>query len=534
MAILLPRTQGPAVKPSAHAVAAARRILAVPRTAKAWPGWATAAGMAVGSGLVVAWIAPRGPVTAAQAMALMALGLVSGGIAGHLSHSRWAMLVAPIAHLTAFELGRVGAVGPTVDGIRLDGMFQLLALLSGRGMYVLVGLLPIALGASLGAAVARRRGPRPRRGSVRTTWLVARRLATALTAVGLLALAWGIAQPAHTAPILGPDGRALMGSIASLEPVRIGGHDQWLSIRGRNTANPVLLHLAGGPGDSDIGDARPSFRELEQDFTVVIWDQRGTGKSYPALEPTATHTLDQAVSDTIELSTYLRQRFGQQKIYLLGNSWGSILTALAAQRAPDLYGAVIGSGQMVSVRDTDQLIYRDLLAYAERTGDGGLAHALRDYGAPPFPDIYGNALLLTYYEVLAPYQPPAEYMERMRAAGTGFLGTMAPEYSFMNKVNLVRGLLDTSAVLNSQLQELDFRRDVPRLDVPIYVVAGRFELPGRAALVPEWLDRLDAPRKQLVTFEQSGHAPHAQEAGRFRELMIGTVLPETLPQAIQK
>jgi proline iminopeptidase len=294
------------------------------------------------------------------------------------------------------------------------------------------------------------------------------------------------------------------------------------------------LHLAGGPGDSDLGDASPSFRELEQDFTVVIWDQRGTGKSYPVLEPTATHTLDQAVSDTIELSAYLRQRFGQQKIYLLGNSWGSILAVLAAQRAPDLYGAVIGSGQMVSVHDTDQLIYRDLLAYAERTGDIELDRALRGYRAPPFPDIYGNALLLTYYEVLAPYAPPAEYEDRMRAAGTGFLGTMASEYSLIDKVNLVRGLLDTSAVLYPQIQELDFRRDVPRLEVPIYVVVGGYELPGRAALVPEWLDRLDAPRKQLVTFEQSAHAPHAQEAGRCREFMIGTVLSETLPQAIQK
>jgi pimeloyl-ACP methyl ester carboxylesterase len=82
-------------------------------------------------------------------------------------------------------------------------------------------------------------------------------------------------------------------------------------------------------------------------------------------------------------------------------------------------------------------------------------------------------------------------------------------------------------VLYPQIQELDFRRDVPRLEVPIYVVAGRHEMPGRAALVPEWLERLEAPRKQLVTFEQSAHAPHAQEAARFRELMTGTVLPET-------
>ena len=528
MAILVPRTRAPEVKPPANAVAVnARAVAVLPQTATARWTWATAIGVAVGSGLVVAWLAPRGPVTAAQALGLMALGLLTGAVAGCLSRSRWSMLLTPVAQVVAFELGRLGTVGPTVEGIRLDGMFQLLALLSGRGVYALVALLPMVLGASVGGALGRRRPRGPRRGPVGAAWVVARRLTTALTAVALLVLAWGLAQPAHTPPILTLDGRPLPGSIASLEAVRIGGHEQWLSIRGHDTTNPVLLHLAGGPGDSDIGDASPSFRELERDFTVVIWDQRGTGKSYPSLEPTATHTLDQAVSDTVELSQYLRHRFAQAKIYLLGNSWGSILAVLAAQRAPELYAAIIGSGQMVSVRETDRINYRDLLAYAERTGDSELAAKLRRYGEPPFADVYGNALLLSYYEVLAPYTPPAEYVERMRAAGTGFMGAMAPEYSLMDKVNLVRGLLDTSAVLYPQIQELDFRRDVPRLEVPIYVVAGRYEMPGRAALVPEWLERLEAPLKQLVTFEQSAHAPHAQEAARFRELMTGTVLPET-------
>jgi proline iminopeptidase len=500
--------------------------------ASGWQRWAAVVGLAGGSGLAVAWAAPRGPVIDAQAFGLLVLAPLTGGIAGFVTRSRWAILVAPAAHLLAFEIGRFGVVGPTVTAVRLDGMFQLLAFLSGCGVYALLALLPMALAASLGAALARRRlgEPRRRHSLLAISWLFGRLIVTAMTAFAVLVLAWGIAQPAHTAPILGLNGRPLPGSIATLEPVQIGGHEQWLSIRGHNTANPVLLHLAGGPGDSDIGDASPSFRDVERDFTVVIWDQRGTGKSYPALEPTATHTLDQAVSDTIELSDYLRQRFGQQKIYLLGNSWGSILAVLAVERAPELYYAVIGSGQMVSIRETDQLIYRDLLAYAERSGNSGLTRALQAYGEPPFADIYGNALLLTYYEELAPYAPPAEFLERMQAAGRGFLGTMAPEYSLMDKVNLVRGLLDTSAVLYPQLQDLDFRRDVPRLEVPIYVVAGQYELPGRAALVPQWLDQLQAPRKQLVTFDQSAHAPHAQEAGRFHEFVVGTVLLETRPQ----
>ena len=105
---------------------------------------------------------------------------------------------------------------------------------------------------------------------------------------------------------------------------------------------------------------------LTADFVVAVWDQRGSGKSYGALDPTSSLTLQQAVADTVELSEYLRTRFGEQKIYLLGESWGTTLGVLAVQDRPDLFHAYIGSGQMVSQRETDRIIWRDLLAYADR------------------------------------------------------------------------------------------------------------------------------------------------------------------------
>ena len=115
------------------------------------------------------------------------------------------------------------------------------------------------------------------------------------------------------------------------------------------------------------------FEELSRDFVVVSWDQRGTGKSYAAIDPVPALTLDQAVSDTIELTNHLRARFGEDKIYLLGESWGSTLGVLAVQRRPDLYHAWIGSGQMVSQRETDRRLYHDVLALAAQTGDAALA-----------------------------------------------------------------------------------------------------------------------------------------------------------------
>ena len=127
----------------------------------------------------------------------------------------------------------------------------------------------------------------------------------------------------------------------------------------------MLLFLAGGPGGTELGAMRHHGEALEEDFVVVTFDQRGTGKSYDQLEPTSTLTLDRAVADTIEVTNYLRDRFGQDKIYLLGQSWGTILGVLAVQQQPELYRGVRRRRPDGQPRcATDQIIYQDTLAWA--------------------------------------------------------------------------------------------------------------------------------------------------------------------------
>jgi pimeloyl-ACP methyl ester carboxylesterase len=290
--------------------------------------------------------------------------------------------------------------------------------------------------------------------------------------------------------------------------------------------------LDGGPGQSGLAFTRALFADLERDFVVVDWDQRGVGKSYPALDPVSTLTLDQAVSDTIELTDYLRQRFDEEKIYLGGESWGTTLGVLAVQRQPDRYYAYIGSGQMVNQRETDLRIYRDLLAYAERTNDDGLAKKLQDYGEPPYDDVWAYGYVMQHYEAIeTDYDPPAYYDERGEESGIGPWGLMASEYTFVEKVNVLRGLIDTFAVMYPQLQEIDFRRDVPRLEVPVYIIDGAHELSGRRDLALEWYSQLQAPIKRIYTFENAGHAPAREEFQAFHQILIETILPETYPDA---
>ena len=501
--------------------AAVGRVLAVVWRDR-WIGAGVASGIAAGAAAILALLMPRGPITTTEALTTMAAGLVIGLAVGLTMRSRWAMLLAPLAFVAAYELVRLGTDGPTVDGIQIS-MYGLIAFGVGRGIHGVLVLLPMVLGAAVGAGFARRiHGPRVRHGWARLPFY-ARRAVTALVAVGLVALAVLIARPATTDPILGPDGQPLAGSIAELTRVEIGGHDLAMMIRGNSTDSPVLLFLAGGPGGSELGAMRRHLEALEQDFVVVTWDQRGTGKSYDQLDPTSTLTLDSAVSDTVEVTSYLRDRFGKDKIYLVGQSWGTILGVLAVQQRPELYQGFVGTGQMVSPRETDRIFYRDTLAWARETDKSDVVSTLNDLGPPPYKTILPYAPLLAHEKDVYPYD------HSQNSEGEGQMGEnlFVEEYTLLEQIHVFGAVFDTFSVLYPQIQQLDFREDASRLDVPVYLVQGRHEAGGRAVLANEWFEQLEAPSKKMIVLDTSGHRPLFEQPKRFHEIMTKTVLTET-------
>jgi proline iminopeptidase len=494
-----------------------------------WLGAGLVVSLAVITGLIIAVLMPRGPVSAGEALTLMAVGTAIGLIAGFTMRSGWAMLLTPVALLIAFELGRVGTDGPLVDGIRLDGTWGIAALVLGRGFFVLIGISPMLVGASIGTSLARYLSGTSEQPATRfaTIRYYARRTVLALTIAGLVILTLAIARPATTPAILGPDGEQVPGSIATLETVELGGAEQAIMLRGHSIDNPILLSLAGGPGGTDLAYTRVLLDEIEKDFVVVSWDQRGVAKSYGALDPVTTMTPEQAVSDTIELTNYLRQRFDEDKIYLMGESWGSILGIMTVQEQSDLFHAYIGTGQMVSPKETDQRLFQDMLDYATATGDSSLYETMVAFGEPPYEDIYAYAHVMGYYDALQPFTPLPEPAAKVEEAGVGMMGMMASEYSLMDKVNLFRGLIDTFNVMYPQLQEVDFRVDASQLEVPVYLIHGKYELDARGDLVPGYFEQLQAPRKLLVEFEHGSHSPAFDDPESFRTLLTETILPET-------
>ena len=479
-----------------------------------WSDWriglAALVAVTVGAGAISAWLTPRGPITTAEALTSMAAALVIGMVAGLVTGSRWSVLVTPAVFVLVFEFARLGVDGPTVDSIHLSSTYGIMALVVGRLVHGVLVLAPMILGAVYGIWLAARIGREATVTMGAVGWTL-----TGLASLALLGVAVLVARPATTDPILGPDGERLPGSIAELVRVELGGHNLAMMIRGHSVDNPVLLFLAGGPGGSEMGAMRRHLSQIERDFVVVTWDQRGTGKSYDQLDPTSTLTLDRAISDTIQVTNFLRDRFDQDKIFLMGQSWGSILGVLAVQQEPDLYRAFVGIGQMVSPRETDRIIYKDTLAWAHDTSNAGLVDQLTEIGPPPYENILNYEPALSYEHEVYPY----DHSGNSEGEGGFSENLFVEEYTLLEQIRNLGAFLDTFTILYPQIQHVDFRTDAASLDVPIYLVQGRHEARGRAELADEWFGMLEAPSKEMFILENSGHRPLFEEPEAFASLM---------------
>lgn len=478
--------------------------------------WWLAAGVAVLAGLIAAWLTPRGPLTNTAAVVTMAGAASVGVLGGWSARSRWAALALPVTAVVAFEVARLDVAGPTVDAVSLDSTYGFIAFVAGRGQHGVLALAPMVLGALGGAALARPRSrarARARGAGGVLLWL--RRATAALTAVALLVLAVVVARPAHTDPIRAADGSTLPGSVAELVDVPTGGHKLGLMLRGADTTNPVVLFLAGGPGGSELGAMRRHLQELEDHFVVATLDQRGTGRSYDELDPTDTLTVDSAVADVVAVTRYLLDRFDEQELIVVGNSWGTLLGVQAVQRHPELYAAFVGAGQMVSPRATDELFYEDTLAWARRSGRTDLAAELERLGPPPYADVRDYETVLAWEHDVYSYDhsPNSEGQAGMSE------NLLVEEYALVEQVHVLGAFLDTFPVLYPQAQDLDLRRSATRLEVPVILAQGAHEARGRAEPAEQWFAALDAPHKELRVFDTSGHRPLFEQPQQFVALM---------------
>lgn len=357
-------------------------------------------------------------------------------------------------------------------------------------------------------------------------WLVAgrRRRWVRPAAVGVVAIAavgavLALQTLAVTPAITGPDGEPVPGSIASMEKVELNGSEQWITLRGHDTSNPVLLNLGmGGPGGGGFFNSR-EFRPLEEHFTVVNWDEPGTGKSYGAV-PFDELDRERFVDDAAQLARYLGERFGQEKIVVYGVSWSSILGIWLVQEHPELFFAFVSSGQMVNTVENDRMGYELALAHLEEQGENGRAEQLRENGPPPYR---GDAVVWKYVDFLDVLN---EIMGVPRyTLVVPLIPFLVPEYGYVDKINHTRGLIESFNAVYPQLEDLDFVEQAPELEVPVFFFVGRHDVNAIPSLVEEYHDVLDAPDEELIWLEGGHGLGSAENTDVFVDVMLEQVRP---------
>ena len=303
-------------------------------------------------------------------------------------------------------------------------------------------------------------------------------------------------------------------SIAELRKVELNGRKEWISIRGEDRSKPVLLFLAGGPGGSQLAATRYELAKLEKDFIVVNWEQPGSGKSYSAI-PRKNLTPEIYVEDGTALVRSLLKEFKQEKLYLLGESWGSALGIFMVKEQPGLYHTFIGTGQMVAFEETEKIDYALAMKLAKENGDQKVVDTLRKNGEPPY---HGNSVTTksaTYLNYLS--QKMVGNPEIQNGGFQTMRDLAAKEYGILDKVNYLRGIQQTFNHVYPQLYNVDLRKEYSTLDVPVYFLLGKHDINAPLSLTEDYYQKLDAPNKEIIWFEHSGHNPWINEPERFVE-----------------
>jgi pimeloyl-ACP methyl ester carboxylesterase len=311
--------------------------------------------------------------------------------------------------------------------------------------------------------------------------------------------------------------------IDTLEAVQLGGIEQRIRIRGEDASNPALLLMQQGPGLPIINDA-PAFERLlrlEKDFTVVYWDQRGTGLSARSLRKSASRfeiSAARMVDDTVSPLELLFSRFGG-KTLVAGFSFGATFAAQAAVRRPDLVAALVATGMDIDVPAAENSAYAFALDAARRRGDRRATRQLEAIGPPPHTTAKQFTTRARWVANYGGVATNANFSGLLRALLVSLV--RSPDYSAAAVIRTVRGMRESQAALLPQLATTDLVRTMPRLDVPLVMAQGRLDqvAPGEAA--QRFYDSLTAPDKRLVWFEKSAHTPHLEEPAKFRDLLMG-------------
>lgn len=331
-----------------------------------------------------------------------------------------------------------------------------------------------------------------------------------------------VMSPGKPAPIVDENGKPLAGSISEKVFIEINGLKQGMFIKSKDAANPVLLYMHGGMPEYFLTEKYPTG--LEDDFTVVWWEQRGSGISYSPNIPPETMTQEQMIADTLEVTNYLRQRFEKEKIYLMAHSGGTFIGIQAAARAPELYHAYIGMAQVSNQFESERLAYDYMLQQLKENGNTKMARKLE---AAPVTKAGGipRAYLLLRDDAMHSLGIGTTRDMNSVITGVIFPSLASREYTLAEKIDMWRGKSQSGvASLWGDITTTDLSQKLPKLTIPVYFFEGIYDYTCNYALAKSYFEKLEAPIKGFYTFHQSAHSPAFEEPDKVRKIMQEDVL----------
>lgn len=351
--------------------------------------------------------------------------------------------------------------------------------------------------------------PRPRR--------LASTLVAAVLALGAVAAGAQVAPPDDAKEIIANARRILTPQgVDRLQEVRIGGIEQWVSIRGADRRNPVLLVIHGGPGYVSIPMSWWFAQGWDEYFTVVQWDQRAAGKTFLLNDPAAvapTLTLERMVADAEEMAAWARKEFGKDRIFVLGHSFGSFLGLRLAEHHPEWLYAYVGVGQVADSLESERRGWRFARDAARRAGN---AEAVRELEAISGYGAAGRPIAIDQLHIqrkwVAAYGGVMAYRRDNDAESD--LSRLSPDYSGEELRHIWDGNKVSVPALLPGMLALDLSA-TRKLGVPLILFEGRHDFNVNSDVAAAWFETVAAPDKHLVWFEHSGHMPMTEEPGKF-------------------
>ena len=336
-------------------------------------------------------------------------------------------------------------------------------------------------------------------------------------------------------PFTEDSARAIVGDLQKVvsphgidvrEEVSLGGIPQWITVRGRDDRNPILLFLHGGPAAPEMPASWTFQGDWEDFFTVVQWDQRGSGKTYAANDPDKikpTVTVDRMEQDTAELVQYLRTQYGKDKIFVIGHSWGTVLGLKLAQTHPEWLYAYIGMGQIIDMRESEHRDYESALASARADHNQKAVKELEAIApypnparAPSFDEIGVERSWSVYYGGLSWNRKSYDYYYDT--------SKLSPDYTDADLKAIDQGAVMSVTALLPSLMAVDFTHATD-YKCPIFIFDGRHDITTNADVAAEWFKTVHAPVKKLVWFEDSAHMMQIEQPGQVLLHLVEDVRP---------